>query len=1442
MTRKLLPFIMATLMAVTMLPATALAADPITDGTNYTFDPNDGTLTILTNAGTAINMDTLNPESTNWRADGSIAQEEVLAVILHNNVTTIGANAFSSCSSLASITIPEGIESIGEYAFYGCSSLASISIPSSVTAIGEGALNNCSSLTSITVEEGNGSYASFDDVLYNHDLTKLLVYPGGKAGAFAVPSGVTEIGTGAFDGCALLTSLTIPGSVNSIDEYAVNSYNNTALSAVSVDPDNAYYGSSGGVLYSKSGGALHTALFCPPAKTGAYTIPSGVTAIGESAFGRTGITSITIPEGVTTIGRRAFAYTDIASVTIPASVTSIVLQGDDNSFYNCPLLTGINVAPGNASYASVDGVLYSKSSGTLAAALYCPSAKTGSHTVPDGVTDIGYGFSGSSLTSIAIPSSVTSIGGGAFYGCSSLTSITIPTLVESIGEDAFSGCTSLASVAFPEGLTSIGPYAFNGCTSLATITIPASVESIEDRAFAGCAGSMSVYFEGDAPDNVDSESFSNVDLDIYYYTVYAGSIEDKFDPESENYFCSFGGGITITLHPIASFNAGTPVELSDALDDPADEKLITLTADITVSNDYVGIYGDVTIDTNGHDLNIVFEDEQPYGAILSVEENANLYHMGAGEINVSLDYAGNSIPNAVSVGPGGSAQVTNVTSTGEDAFAVHVDEGEITVEGGVTANGLMMTGLHTGSDGGSITVEGDVGVTGNASVAVLAEGGTVTVGGVSAEGDYYEFMGNWDEEAEEYVGEIEAYPYAIKAAGDAEVTVNGAVTAAGNRVTAVYAEGSATVAVTGDVSKEGYAGYAVLAEGGAAVTVTGNVTASDEYCYAVAAGGDATVMVTGNVSAEGEDCGAVGTEGGTVTVTGNVAASGAESYAVRAWSGEIEIGGGVTASGADATAVFAADISTVAVGGAVSAPTAIVIVDDEGVDTVLALGEGALSETPGRTEYFEYTVVNADAVVYIRGYNLTIEAGTGGSVTTGTSGKYETGTVIALSATANNGYVFGGWTSTNGGSFASAGSASTVFTMPAAATTVRAAFYVPSSDPDPDPSTPTTPTQNANVSGGGSVSVTVNTNTGNAGVNLTPILNRLSAGGNTVIEVPPIEGVKSYTANLPASSLSNDGTATGSVTLSTSVGSLTIPDNMLTGTGLSGTAGVTLGEGSKESLPDDVKEKIGDRPLIQLTLTVNGRQTDWENSDASVAVSIPYTPTAEELANPESIVVWYIDGSGNVVTIPNGRYDPATGTVTFSTTHFSDYAVAYNTVNFNDVPVNAWYHDAVSFIAAREITKGTGDGNYSPDANLTRGEFIVLLMRAYGISPDTNPTDNFADAGNTYYTGYLAAAKRLGISKGVGDNMYAPDRDITRQEMFTLLYNALDVIGRLPAGSSGKTLSDFPDASQIDEWAVEAMTTFVVTGTVSGSDGELGPKGTTTRAEMAQVLYNLLGK
>lgn len=154
-------------------------------------------------------------------------------------IDSVGEKAFDGCSRLSNLIFSEGLKTIGDYAFNGCASLGTIDIPASVTYIGEGVFDDCSKLSLIRVKTANKRYSSGNGVLYNRDMTTLLVYPNMRGKTYTVPQGVTRIerfafynctnlesvtlpdglvsiGDGAFDGCTGLEKLTLPASLKSI--------------------------------------------------------------------------------------------------------------------------------------------------------------------------------------------------------------------------------------------------------------------------------------------------------------------------------------------------------------------------------------------------------------------------------------------------------------------------------------------------------------------------------------------------------------------------------------------------------------------------------------------------------------------------------------------------------------------------------------------------------------------------------------------------------------------------------------------------------------------------------------------------------------------------------------------------------------------------------------------------------------------------------------------------------------------------------------------------------------------------------------------------------------------------------------------------------------------------------------------------------------------------
>ena len=205
-----------------------------------------------------------------------------------NGVTKIGARAFYNRTTLTTVTIPDSVKSIGNHAFHGCEGLATATLGNSVTNLGSSAFGQCTGLAHVTI--GN-NMANIEELAFTRCRNLQEV---------AIPDSVTNIGVRAFEDCSSLASATIGKGVRNIGSSAFSGCTN--LETLNISESNASYKGVDGVLFSKDGSCL---IWSCPGVSGHYTIPDGVTCIGNEAFCSTNLTAVTVPASVTNLEKYA---------------------------------------------------------------------------------------------------------------------------------------------------------------------------------------------------------------------------------------------------------------------------------------------------------------------------------------------------------------------------------------------------------------------------------------------------------------------------------------------------------------------------------------------------------------------------------------------------------------------------------------------------------------------------------------------------------------------------------------------------------------------------------------------------------------------------------------------------------------------------------------------------------------------------------------------------------------------------------------------------------------------------------------------------------------------------------------------------------------------------------------------------------------------------------
>lgn len=437
-----------------------------------------------------------------------------------------GNGPFTNCTSLQSITIPDGVENINGSAFSGCTALETVNLPKSLKTIYSSAFSGCTSLKTVNFNKDTSGVTiqkkAFLDCssLESFDFTKVGSLSGHgnifqnctslksvtigenvtKAGGVNLFDGCTALktvefkpgdatttlalGTKAFLDCTALEKAVIGDNVTKIGSSAFE--NCTALTTFTIDGANA-------ALTTVDSKAF---LNCTSLKQ--FVFPSSVTTIGSNAFEGTesltaaDFSTISNAKGVT-IGSKAYLNSGVSSVTFTAegNTGKSVAEIKSNAFQGCANLTSVTVPDA-----------FTK--GKLATAVFtgCTSLKMlnweSQLPIPSNM------FKGcTSLTGVTINDNVTAIGQSAFMDCSSLESITLPSGLTLLGRtsgnpsitdksEVFSGCTSLKSIELPVGITWLGWDLFRNCENLTTVKFNAAVTVFGKGVFAG---SPKVTFE-----------------------------------------------------------------------------------------------------------------------------------------------------------------------------------------------------------------------------------------------------------------------------------------------------------------------------------------------------------------------------------------------------------------------------------------------------------------------------------------------------------------------------------------------------------------------------------------------------------------------------------------------------------------------------------------------------------------------------------------------------------------------------------------------------------------------------------------------------------------------------------------------------------------------------------------------------------------------------------
>lgn len=265
---------------------------------------------------------------------------------------------------------------------------------------------------------------------------------------------------------------------------------------------------------------------------------------------------------------------------------------------------------------------------------------------------------------------------------------------------------------------------------------------------------------------------------------------------------------------------------------------------------------------------------------------------------------------------------------------------------------------------------------------------------------------------------------------------------------------------------------------------------------------------------------------------------------------------------------------------------------------------------------------------------------------------------------------------------------------------------------------------------------------------------------------------------------------------------------------------------------------------IEFTLSIRSADGKTRSANAlqsGVEIVLPFDPTGKDSA---LLGVYSYNKTSGQWEYVGGSIDLSSRQATFTPDQPGIYGVMEYDKKFDDIPENHWALRAVQVLSAKHIIEGVTLGEFNPEGKTNRAQFTAMLVRALRLKqPTASSVSQFNDVQkDAWYAQDIAAASQAGLISGVTEQTFDPNAEMTREQMAILLVRAYEYVNGTYASNKHK-LDDYTDQSEISAWAFDGVKKAIELGILSGRSNEsFSPSSTVLRMETAQALYNFLIK